>query len=105
MIKILNQIVVVSVDDILWIESARDLVYIHTTAKKYVYRETMTVLENELDPKRFVRIHRSGIVNIDKVKKLHPVSHGDFLIQLDGDIKLRLSRMYRARFQHALEKQ
>ncbi|RPI04864.1 MAG: DNA-binding response regulator [Ignavibacteriae bacterium] len=104
MIKTVNQIVVVPLDEVLWIESARDLVYIHTAAKKYIHRETMTVLENELDPKTFVRIHRSIIVNISRVKKLHPVSHGDFLIELEGDVKLRLSRMYRAHFQEALEK-
>jgi two-component system LytT family response regulator len=104
MIKILNKIVVVPMDDVLWIESARELVHIHTNDKKYVHRETMTVLENELDPKIFVRIHRSIIVNISKVKMLHPMSHGDFIIQLEGDIKLRLSRMYRAHFQEVLEK-
>jgi two-component system LytT family response regulator len=105
MIKTSNNITVVSVEEVYWIESAGDLVYIHTHGKKHIFRKTMIALESELDPRKFIRIHRSAIVNIEKIKHLHPVSHGDFDIYLDNDIKLRLSRTYRTPLQKALEKQ
>jgi two-component system, LytTR family, response regulator len=104
MIKTTNDITIVPTDEILWIESAGDLVFVHTKAKKHVLRETLTVLEEDLDPKQFARIHRSAMVNIAKVKHLHPVSHGDFDVQLENGMKLRLSRTYRSQFQHALQK-
>ena len=105
MIKTPNHINVVSADDVIWIESAGDIVFLHTKSQKHIYRETMISLEEDLDPKKFVRIHRSAIVNIEKVKHLHPISHGDFDIHLEHDIKLRLSRTYRAKFQQALQRQ
>jgi two-component system, LytTR family, response regulator len=104
MIKTPNHINIISADEVVWIESAGDLVFLHTKAHKHIYRETMVVLEAELDPKKFVRIHRSAIVNLGKVKHLHPVSHGDFDVHLENDIKLRLSRTYRAKFQKALQR-
>jgi two-component system, LytTR family, response regulator len=105
MIKTATHITVVPADEVLWIESAGDLVYIHTREKKHIYRKTMTALEDELDPKKFIRIHRSAIVHIEKVKHLQPVSHGDFEVYLENDIRLRLSRTYRWRFQKMIEKQ
>lgn len=104
MIKTPNHINIISVNEILWIESAGDLVFLHTKSHKHIYRETMTALEADLDPKKFVRIHRSAIVNIEKVKHLHPVSHGDFDVHLEHDIKLRMSRTYRDKFQQALQR-
>jgi two-component system, LytTR family, response regulator len=104
MIKSTNQITIVAADEIYWIESAGDLVCIHTNEKKHIFRKTLIALEAELDPRKFVRIHRSAIVNIEKVKHLHPVSHGDFDVYLENDIKLRLSRTYQTLFQRVLEK-
>ena len=104
MIKSPSRITIVSAEEIYWIESTGDLVHLHTRDKKYIYRKTMVALEEELDPKQFIRVHRSAIVNIAKVKQLYPVSHGDFDIQLENEIKLRLSRTHRPLFQEALEK-
>jgi two-component system LytT family response regulator len=104
MIKTTNDITVVPTDEILWIESAGDLVFIHTRGKKHVYRKTMIDLAAELDTKKFIRIHRSAIVNIEKIKSLRPISHGDFEIHLENEIALRLSRTYRSFLQQALGK-
>jgi two-component system LytT family response regulator len=104
MIKTVNTVIIVPVDDIYWIESAADLVFIHTHAKKYVLRETLTSLEGKLDPKQFIRIHRSAIVNVKRIKQLCPVSHGDFNVHLENDTKLRLSRTYRSKFQNILQR-
>jgi two-component system, LytTR family, response regulator len=104
MIKTTNDITIVPTDEIIWIESAGDLVYIHTRGKKHVYRKTMIDLAAELDTKKFIRIHRSAIVNIEKIKSLRPISHGDFEIHLENEIALRLSRTYRSLLQQALGK-
>jgi two-component system, LytTR family, response regulator len=104
MIKTTTHITVISVDEIFWIESAGDLIYLHTNLKKHIYRETLTSLETELDPSRFVRIHRSAMVNIEKVKHIHAISHGDYDVTLENDVKLRLSRTYREHFQNVLQR-
>jgi two-component system, LytTR family, response regulator len=89
----------VSVGEIDWIESAGDYVYLHSNAKKYLIRETMKRVESKLNPKKFVRIHRAFIVNVDKIKSLHPNTHGDYEVILAGTVKLKLSRKYREKFQ------
>jgi two-component system, LytTR family, response regulator len=104
MIKTTTQISVVSADELYWIEAAGDLVYLHTRSKKHIYRDTLTALEAGLDPRKFVRIHRSAIVNIEKVKHLHPVSHGDYDLLLENETQLRLSRTHREHFQAILQK-
>jgi two-component system LytT family response regulator len=104
MIKTTNDFTIVPTDEIIWIESAGDLVYVHTRGKKHVYRKTMIDLAAELDTNKFIRIHRSAIVNIEKIKSLRPISHGDFEIHLENEIALRLSRTYRSLLQQALEK-
>jgi two-component system, LytTR family, response regulator len=104
MIKTVNNISMLSVNDILWIEAADDFVYIHTKEKKHLYTETLSSFEQQLDPTKFARIHRSAIVHIDMIQYLHPVSHGDFDIQLKNGAKLRLSRKFRKHFQDLLKK-
>jgi two-component system LytT family response regulator len=104
MIKTVNNISMLSVDDICWIEAADDFVYLHTPEKKHIYRETLAAFERQLDPTRFVRIHRSAIVHIGMIQYLHPVSHGDFDIELKNGTKLRLSRKFRKHFQELLKK-
>jgi two-component system LytT family response regulator len=65
-------------------------------------RETISRLEARLDPKKFLRVHRSAIVKIDKIRELQPWFHGEFRIILDGGKQLMLSRNYRARLQKAI---
>lgn len=102
MIKTKDQIAIIAVDEIDWIESAGDYVYIHTDKKKYLIRETLTALEQKMDVRKFVRIHRSSIVNIDKIKSMKQNEHGDFDVFLTDGTKLKLSRTYRANFQTAI---
>jgi two-component system LytT family response regulator len=63
----------------------------------HLLRETMTALEARLDPKRFARIHRSTIVNLERVKELQPYFHGDYIVLLRDGTQLTLSRNYRPR--------
>jgi len=99
MVKSKEQIFVISAADIEWLESAGDYVYVHASAQKHLVRETMTSLEQRLDPARFIRIHRSALVNLQKVKSLRPTEHGDYDLFLSSGVKLKLSRTYWEHFQ------
>jgi two-component system LytT family response regulator len=99
MIKSKDQISMISVDEIDWIESAGDYVYVHSKSQKHIIRETLTSLEQRLNPQKFVRIHRSNIVNVEQIKSLRPNEHGDFDVLLHNGVKLKLSRTHRAHFE------
>jgi two-component system LytT family response regulator len=100
-IKSKEQISMISVDEIDWIESAGDYIYVHSKSQKHLVRETLTSLEQRLNPQKFIRIHRSAIVNLEQVKTLRPNEHGDYDIFLLSGIKLKLSRTYRGHFEQA----
>jgi two-component system LytT family response regulator len=97
-IKERNGIVFVPVDVILWIEAADKYVELHTVDRSYLARETIQNLEENLDPKQFVRIHRSTIVRKAAVRGLHPLFHGDYLVRLNNGTELTLSRNFRESF-------
>lgn len=78
--------------DIDWISAAGSYVEIHTSGKMHLLRETMNNLEESLNPTRFVRIHRSTIVNIERVKELKPHKRGEYFVTLDDGTQLKLSR-------------
>jgi len=84
-------------DEIDWIEAAGNYVRLHAGKDEYLYRETMTKLESQLNPERFARIHRSTIVNVERIKELQPWFRGDYQIVLRDNHKLTLSRNYRSR--------
>jgi len=91
-------IVFVPVERILWIEAANKYVVIHTTGRTHIARQTMQSLETRLDPKQFVRIHRSILVRKAAVRGLHPLFHGDYLVKLNNGTELKLSRNFRELF-------
>jgi two-component system LytT family response regulator len=97
-IKEKNGIIFVPVDGILWVEAADKYVELHTTDRSYLARQTIQSLEESLDPKQFVRIHRSTIVRKTVVRGLHPLFHGDYLVRLNNGIELTLSRNFRESF-------
>lgn len=84
-------------DEIDWIEAAGNYVRLHAGKEEYLYRETMQKLEGQLNPDRFARIHRSKIVNVERIKELQPWFRGDYIIVLRDNQKLGLSRTYRNR--------
>mgnify|MGYP005857821633 CR=1 FL=1 len=94
-IKTLGRIYFIKTETIDWIEAAGNYAVLYCKKEKYLYRETLKSLEEQLDPAQFVRIHRSKIVNIDRIKELQSWSHGDYLIILTDGTKLHLSRNYR----------
>lgn len=89
----------VSVGDVDWIGAAGNYVELHVGSSTHLVRGTLSELEGRLPAERFARVHRSTIVNLDRVKELQPWSHGDQLLLLEDGTELRLSRRYRDRIQ------
>ena len=77
------------------IEAAGMYVVLHTGGKELLHRSSLTDLETKLDPRDFIRIHRSAIVNLARVAHLEPISHGEFEVVLNSGKRVRLSRSYR----------
>ena len=89
--------VFVRIADIDWIESARNNVVLHVGPRRHTLRETTSSMEARVDPRRFLRIHRSAIVQIDRVQSLEPWFNGDYRVTLKDGTKLTLSESYRDR--------
>ncbi|MFN4160492.1 MAG: LytR/AlgR family response regulator transcription factor [Stenotrophomonas sp.] len=87
----------VELDAIRWVDAAGDYICIHTNDHTHVLRGTMQELERRLDPRRFARVHRSSIVNLDRVRLVRPHHNGEFFLMLDSGHELKLSRSYRDR--------
>lgn len=92
----------VDVKDIHCIEAEGNYVLVHDGLKNYMLRETISGLQTQLDPKQFLRVHRSAIVKIDKIKELQPWFHGEYRIILENGKQLTLSRNYRSNLQQAV---
>lgn len=87
----------IKTSEILYLSAEEKYVNLHTEKGAYLMRETMTGLEARLDPSKFIRIHRSYLVNVDFIKELQPESHGDYLARLKNGVELPVSRRYRER--------
>ena len=95
MVKDGGRIFFLKVDDISHITAEEKYVCLHIGKTKHLIRQTMNYLEKRLDPQKFVRIHRSQLVNIDFIKELQPWSHGDHLLIMQDGARLTLSRRYK----------
>ncbi|MGD8869699.1 MAG: LytTR family DNA-binding domain-containing protein [Gemmatimonadales bacterium] len=89
---------VIDVDAIDWVEADGNYVTFHVGARTYLHRETLQRVAARLDPGRFARIHRSSIVNVDRVRRLEPDRHGDYTVVMEGGEELTLTRTYRDGF-------
>lgn len=98
-----GRILILRVADIDWVEAASNYVRLHAGGREYLLRETMTALESKLDPADFVRIHRSTIVRVDKIRELEPLFQGDYVVILDDNTRLTSSRGYREKLQELLQ--
>jgi two-component system LytT family response regulator len=94
-IKSAGRIMFLRSDEIDWVEASDNYVRLHVGSDVHLLRETMGSLEARLDSNKFLRIHRSTIVNIDRMKELQPWFHGDYLVILQDGTRLNLSRTYR----------
>jgi len=94
-IRSVGRVTIVPVDDVDWIEADGDYVKLHTPQKVHLHRERMSALEQNLDESTFVRIHRSTIVRISRIRELRPMVNGDHLVVLHTGEQLSLSRTLR----------
>ncbi len=89
--------------EISWIAADDYYAQVHAHGKSYLLRETLNELEANLNPQKFVRIHRSTIINLDYLKEMRPFFHGDYIVVLRDGTELRLSRSRRASLESALK--
>jgi two-component system LytT family response regulator len=103
-IKAGGRIYFLRTDEIDWIEAQGNYVSVHSGKRSHLIRETISSLDAQLDPKEFVRIHRSSIVRIDRIQELQPWFHGEYRVILNTGTQLALSRNYRENLQQAIGK-
>jgi len=103
-IKSAGRIYFLETGEIDWIEAEGNYVSVHSGKKSHLLRETISSLEAQLDPRKFVRIHRSSIVRLDRIQELQPWFHGEYRIILHDGTQLMLSRNHRDKLQEALGK-
>ena len=84
-------------DEIDWIDAAENYVRLHVRGTAYLLRSPIGAFERRLDPSRFVRIHRSAIVNLDRIRKIEPFSHGEYIVVTADGMRLRSSRAHSGR--------
>jgi two-component system LytT family response regulator len=104
LVKAEGRVFFIKVDEIDWIEAAGNYVRVHVGNESHLLRETMHAMEAKLDPNQFLRMHRSTIVNVDRIKELQPWFNGEYVVILRDGTQLRLSRGYRERFDQYLGK-
>lgn len=97
LIKSGGRVLVVPVDEVDWIEAAGDYVRLHAGKRTHLLRGTISGVAETMDPARFARIHRSTIVNLDRIRELHPHVNREYLVALRDGTILKLSRTYRDR--------
>ena len=95
LVKTEGRVLVVKVDAIDWVEAADNYVSLHVGNESHMMRETMSSLERKLPSEKFMRISRSTIVNLERIKELQPMFHGEYVVILKDGAKLTLSRSYR----------
>ena len=99
MVKSSGRITFLRVDEIDWIEAADNYVRVHAGREGHLIRETMNHLETQLDRRKFVRIHRSAIVNVDSIAEIRSLFHGDHSVRLRTGTEIPLGRSYRDRLE------
>jgi two-component system LytT family response regulator len=94
-VKMEDRMILVNVEEVDWLEAAGNYVCVHVGKHSHIVRESLSHFESSLDPAHFVRIHRSTLVNLNRIRELRPHWHGDYKIILQSGQVLPLSRRYR----------
>jgi two-component system, LytTR family, response regulator len=103
-IKAGGRVVFLSFDQIDWVEAAANYVRIYVGKQSYLLRRGIGEIAERLDPLQFIRIHRSAIVNVQKIKELQPVNSGEYIVVLRDGKELSCSRGYRSGLQELIDK-
>lgn len=90
-----GRIIFLRLSDVDWVEAADNYVKLHVGKETHMLRQTMSALESKLPSERFLRVSRSAMVNIDQIKELHPMFHGEYVVILSTGAKLTLTRGHR----------
>ena len=97
-----GKVLFLKIDEIDWIEAADNYVELHIGNESHLHRETMAALEGQLPADKFMRISRSTIVNIERIKELQPMFHGEYAVILRTGMRLTLSRSHRDKLDQLL---
>jgi two-component system LytT family response regulator len=101
-IKEHDSTVLILIDDIDWVDAAGDYMCLHVKGETHIMRSTLKNLMSRLDPEKFKRIHRSTIVNLERIVKATPLQKGEYILDLDCDERLKVSRNYRQEIKNFL---
>jgi two-component system LytT family response regulator len=99
-----GRLLFVRIEDIDWVEAADDHVVVHVGRELYRQRDTLTRLEQRLPPQKFLRVHRSSIVNVDRIREMQPWFQGDFVLILVDGTRVTTGRSYRERVREFIER-
>jgi len=94
-----GKVYVVKLEDLDWLETAGNYVRLHVQGTSHLYRDSLLNFETRLDPRRFIRIHRSTIVNLDRITQLEPTFKREHIVTLCDGTRLTLTAPYRSRLQ------
>ena len=101
-IKTSGHIFFLKTEEVDYFEAEGNYVRLHSGKESYLLRDTISAIESQVDPKKFLRIHRSTIVNIDRIQELQPWFHGEYRVILSSGAELTLSRTYREKLHELL---
>ena len=102
-VKTGGRVVFLRTEDIDWVEASGNYVRLHVGGEAHLLRESMKNMERRLDPRTFVRIHRSAIVNVDRIRELEPWFHGEYIVILRDGTRLTSSRVFSDRLNALIE--
>jgi two-component system LytT family response regulator len=102
-IKSDEEVMFLKIEEIDWIEPAGNFLRLHIGKESHLIRETLSALEAKLDPRKFMRIQRSAIVNIARIKKLHPLFRGEYVVVLQNGVRLTSTQGYRDKLRELIE--
>jgi two-component system LytT family response regulator len=102
-VKTGGRVVFLRTEDIDWVEASGNYVRLHVGGEAHLLRESMKNMERRLDPTTFVRIHRSAIVNVDRIRELEPWFHGEYIVILRDGTRLTSSRVFSDRLNALIE--
>lgn len=95
MVRSSGRITFVRVEEVDWIEAQGDYICLHSQGRKHLVREKISDMEDQLSPNAFLRIHRSTMVNVSRIKEMQPLFHGEYAVVLHDGTRLTMSRSFR----------
>lgn len=102
-VKTGGKVIFLKAEDIEWVEAAGNYVKLHVRGDAFLYRESMKNMEARLDGELFVRIHRSAIINVDRIRELQPWFHGEYVVILHDGTRLMASRVFSDRLDRLID--